>query len=296
MTVAAAPFRLALDHYAHQLREDWRDSLPALLLPGVGSILAWFCPPLVIAAALDAFEDGERLALSQLVPYLLVFAGIWSAGEIVWRFGIHFLNRAATRGASKLYRSAMDALLAKDVAFFHDNFAGSVTKKVTGYGSSYLILLDTLAFQVASNLLPLGFVSVVLWRYSPWLVVTLVAMVAVTGYAVAPLILRRQKLVDAREMASNELAGHVATPSRTWTPCASSHGRRTRRRRTPATSSDGGGWRCARGTTRTAGSTWSRNRSTSSPTFSGSCWPSPSPTAGASASRRCSSRSSTTRG
>src|SRR5947209_2838058 len=55
-----------------------------------------------------------------------------------------------------------------------------------------------------SNILPLAFVSVVLWRYSPWLVVTLVGMVAVTGVAVTPLIVRRQRIVNAREIAAND--------------------------------------------------------------------------------------------
>ncbi|MDQ4070202.1 MAG: ABC transporter ATP-binding protein/permease [Actinomycetota bacterium] len=203
-------FRLAIRHYGAQIAEDWRLSVPGLLLPGVATILSWFCPPLVIAAVLNAFESGLRPSLGELLPYLLTFAGVWSLGELVWRVGIHYLNRAATRGASKLHIRAMDQLFAKDLAFFHDNFAGSLTKKVTGYGSSYLTVLDTLAFQVTANLLPLAFVSVVLWRYSPWLVVTLVTMVLLTAVAIAPLIARRQKLVNAREAAANELAGHVA--------------------------------------------------------------------------------------
>lgn len=203
-------FRLAIRRYAGQVREDRHLSVPGLLLPGVASILTWFCPPLVIGAVLDAFQGGVPPTLGQLLPYLLAFVAVWSVGEVVWRVGIHYLNRAATQGASKLYVRAMDALFAKDLAFFHDNFAGSLTKKVTGYASSYLMVLDTLAYQVTANLLPLAFVSVVLWRYSPWLVVTLITMVTLTGLAIAPLILRRQQLVNARETAANELAGHVA--------------------------------------------------------------------------------------
>ncbi len=203
-------FQLAVRHYAERLGRDWRHSVPGLVLPGLGSILEWFCPALVIGALLHTFEDGARPTVSQLWPYLLAFAAVWGAGELVWRLGIHFLNRAAVRGATELHVRAMDALFAKDLAFFHDNFAGSLTKKATGYGSSYVIVLETLAFQVTSNILPLAFVSVVLWRYSPWLVVTLVGMIAVTGVTVAPLIVRRQRIVNAREVAANELAGHVA--------------------------------------------------------------------------------------
>jgi ATP-binding cassette subfamily B protein len=203
-------FRLAIRHYAAQARRDWRRSLPAMVLPGVGSTLAWFCPPLVIAAMFERFEGGARPAVGEIAPYLAVFGAVWLAGEAVWRVGIHFLNRTASGGVAELHRRALDALFAKDLAFFHDNFAGSLTKKLVGYGASYDFVMGTLSFQLFANLLPIGFVSVVLWRYSPWIVVTLVVMVALTAVAVTPLILRRQRIVDAREAASNEMAGHVA--------------------------------------------------------------------------------------
>ncbi|HEV7759515.1 MAG TPA: ABC transporter ATP-binding protein [Acidimicrobiales bacterium] len=203
-------FRMAARHYARQLREDWRTSVPALLAPGIGGTLSWFCPPLVIAAVIDRFEGGERPDLGALVPYLAAFTAVWLAGECVWRVGIHFLNRAAAHGAAQLQMRGMDALFDKDLAFFHDNFAGSLTKKVVGYGSSYEVLAGVLFFQVSASVLPIGFVAVVLWYYSPWLVLALVGMVTLTGLMVTPLILRRQKLVDAREAAHNDVAGHVA--------------------------------------------------------------------------------------
>ncbi|MGH9212940.1 MAG: ABC transporter ATP-binding protein [Acidimicrobiales bacterium] len=193
-----------------QLREDRRVAVPALLLPGLGSTLAWFCPPLVIGAMLERFGDGERPTLGSLGPYLVAFTAVWLGGEVVWRAGIHFLNRTAATGAAKLQIRGMEALFAKDLAFFQDNFTGSLTKKVVGYGHSYAAAVGTLAFQVASSVLPIGFVAIVLWRYSPWIVFALVVMVILTAMAITPLILRRQKLVDAREAASNRVAGHVA--------------------------------------------------------------------------------------
>jgi ATP-binding cassette, subfamily B, bacterial len=50
----------------------------------------------------------------------------------------------------------------------------------------------------------------VLWRYSPLLVAVLFGMLGLTVAMVLPLIRRRQRLVEAREAASNVLAGHVA--------------------------------------------------------------------------------------
>jgi ATP-binding cassette subfamily B protein len=201
---------LAIRHYVRQMRHDWRLSLPAMILPGLGGTLSWFCPPLVVAAVIERFDDGERPSAGDLLPYLAAFAVVWLSGEVIWRLGIHFLNRAAATGAADLQMQGMDALFDKHLAFFHDNFAGSLTKKVVNYGSSYEQMMGVLVFQVACSVLPIGFVAVVLWRYSPWIIFTLLFMVTLTGVIVAPLIMRRQKLVDAREAAHNDVAGHVA--------------------------------------------------------------------------------------
>jgi ATP-binding cassette subfamily B protein len=109
-----------------------------------------------------------------------------------------------------LYIEAMDELLAKDLSFFHDNYAGSLTKRALGYARRFEDVFDVLAFQVAAVVLPLGFVCVVLWTYSPWIVLVLLSMLASTIAMVVPLIRRRRRLVDIREAASNALAGHVA--------------------------------------------------------------------------------------
>ena len=75
------------------------------------------------------------------------------------------------RGIEHLYVIGMDELLAKDAAFFHDNFAGSLTKRVLSFASRFEEFVDTLTFQVVANFVPLVFASVVLWRYDPLLVV-----------------------------------------------------------------------------------------------------------------------------
>ena len=62
-----------------------------------------------------------------------------------------------------LYIEAMDELLAKDLSFFHDNFAGSLTKRALGYARRFEAVFDVLCFSVSANLIPLAFVGVVLW-------------------------------------------------------------------------------------------------------------------------------------
>jgi ATP-binding cassette subfamily B protein len=202
--------RLVLRRYASQIRRRPAMAIPALLLPALGDVLTFYAPPLVVAKLLGAFARDTRLGASDVAPYVLAFAGLWLAGQITWRIAIAVMIRAEVRGMEALYIEAMDELLAKDLSFFHRNFAGSLTKRALGYARRFEDVFDVLSFQVAGSVLPLGFVSVVLWAYSPWLVVVLVFMLAATLGMIVPLIQRRRRLVDVREAASNTLAGHVA--------------------------------------------------------------------------------------
>jgi ATP-binding cassette subfamily B protein len=140
----------------------------------------------------------------------LSLAGLLLLSETFWRIGIHCLNRVETYGMERLNIIAMDKLLAKDAAFFHNNFAGALTKQALGFASRFEEFVDTLAFEVIAAVLPLLFAAVVLWRYSPMLVVVLLGLILLTALLIAPLVRRRQSLVDVREAASAAVSGHVA--------------------------------------------------------------------------------------
>jgi ATP-binding cassette subfamily B protein len=202
--------RLVLTRYAAQVRRRPWLAIPALLLPAVGDILTLYAPTLVVARLLSEFARDASLTWGELVPYVLTFAGLWLWGQIAWRLGIMLIIRAEIRGLEALYVETMDELLAKDLSFFHDNFAGSLTKRALGYARRFEDVFDVLALQVSPIVLPQLFVAVVLWQYSPWLVLVLVGMMATTIAMVIPLIRRRRALVDIREAASNRLAGHMA--------------------------------------------------------------------------------------
>src|SRR5918996_2706932 len=206
----SASLWLVVRRYAAQIRRRPALAIPALLLPGVGNVLVFYAPPLVIAKLLAAFARDEPLSTAQLAPYVLTFAALWMAGEVLWRVAACFIARTEIRSLESLYIEAMDELLMKDLSFFHDNFAGSLTKRALGYARRFEDVFDVISFQVLGNAIPLAFVTVVLWSYSPLLIVALLGMLSVTLVMILPLILRRRKLVDVREAASNRLAGHVA--------------------------------------------------------------------------------------
>jgi len=209
-TRLTAAIRLVLARYYAQARRMPFMTLGCILLPAAADILSYYAPPLVVARLLGRFARSESLTATDLLPYVLAFAGLWIVGQICWRVAVILITRVEIYGLEALYIEAMDELLAKDLAFFQNNYAGSLTKRALGYARRFEDVFDVLVFQIAPGVIPLAFVSVVLWSYSPWLIVVLLAMLGTTMALVLPLIRRRQVLVDVREAASNTLAGHLA--------------------------------------------------------------------------------------
>jgi ATP-binding cassette, subfamily B, bacterial len=201
--------KLAVHRYLRQIWRERKLAIPGLLLPGVGNILGAYVPPLIVAAILVRFKT-TRPDLHQVLPYLVLFALTWLSGELIWRISDACLNKAVARSIRNLYQEAMAELIHKDIGFFHDNFAGALTKKVVGYGKNFDTFVSTLSYDIASSFIPLLFAVVVLWRFSPLLVFGLLGFMVVIGAVLLPLIRRRQRLVHARELASNRMAGYVA--------------------------------------------------------------------------------------
>ncbi|MFE7093748.1 ABC transporter ATP-binding protein [Streptomyces erythrochromogenes] len=201
---------LALRYYGRELARLRRLTAPAMLLPALGNIGIFYVAPLVVAKLVGQVADGGTAGIDAMLPYVLGFAGVLLLAETLWRIGLHCLNRLDARGIEHLYVIGMDELFAKDAAFFHDNFAGSLTKRVLSFASRFEEFVDTLTFSVMGSFVPLLFASVVLWQYEPMLVVGLLALITLTAVCVTPLIRRRQSLVAQREEAIARVSGHVA--------------------------------------------------------------------------------------
>ncbi|MFD9333129.1 ABC transporter ATP-binding protein [Streptomyces sp. NPDC060028] len=206
---------LALRYYGRELGRLRWVAVPAMLFPALGNIGIDYIAPLVVAKLVgriagDTAPGGAGTDIGAMLPYVFGFAGVLLFGEALWRVGLHCLNRVDALGIEHLYVIGMDELFAKDAAFFHDNFAGSLTKRVLSFASRFEEFVDTLTFSVVGKFVPLLFGSVVLWQYEPLLVVGLLAMIALAALLVRPLIRRRQALVDQREEAIARVSGHVA--------------------------------------------------------------------------------------
>lgn len=207
--LAKGAVKLTLRYHAAEAKRNWRFALPALLLPGIGAILIFYLPPLVIAKLIDAYTaaNGGHVAVGW---YVALFAGSWLLGEILFRIAFHAVARAEVRGIESLYTIALQKLAEKDMAFFSNNFAGSLTKRAMAFARNHESISDKLYFQIVPSLVTLAFVTVVLWQYSPWYVLLLYASILLVIVTVTPLIRKRSKMVAVRTAAATRLTGHVA--------------------------------------------------------------------------------------
>ncbi|WP_433713983.1 ABC transporter ATP-binding protein [Nocardia sp. CA-084685] len=210
MSSRATAVKLVLRFYGREMASRKAITIPALLAPALGNVCNLYVAPLIVAMMVGRVVVTGDTSFGALASYIFAFGGALLLAELLWRIGIHCLNRVDAYGIEHLYVLAMDELLAKDAAFFHNNFAGSLTKRSLSFATRFEQFVDTLAFEILAALVPLLFASVVLWRYNPMLVVVLIGMIVVTALVIMPLIQRRQKLVDDREAAIAQVSGHVA--------------------------------------------------------------------------------------
>ena len=128
---------LVLKRYSAQLRKQPALTAGAIILPAMGDILTYYAPPLDHRAAARTGDTRRVARVRELAPYVAGFAGLWLGGQVCWRVAVALIARVEIRGLEALYTEAMDELLAKDLAFFQDNYAGSLTKRALGYARRF---------------------------------------------------------------------------------------------------------------------------------------------------------------
>ncbi|HMS93100.1 MAG TPA: ABC transporter ATP-binding protein [Candidatus Saccharibacteria bacterium] len=193
--------------YNRVIVRSWRQTLPITLSVILGTILIFYVPPLVIA---QIIASEQTINLANGGVYLLVFGGAWLAGEMLWRLSFYIMAKFEARALETLYRHTLRELVYKDLSFFNDRFAGSITKNILAYARRFEGYYDTLTFGVFSQVGPIIFGLIVLTFLSPVLSATLLVITLAVFFLVRPLIARRSRLVKRREEKHAEMSGHVS--------------------------------------------------------------------------------------
>lgn len=193
--------------YNSIILRNWRQTLPISASVILGTILIFYIPPLVIARII---ANEQTINLSNGGMYLLVFGGAWLIGELLFRLAFFVIAKFESRALETLYSQALRQLVSKDLSFFNDRFAGSITKNILAYARRFEGYYDTLTFGVISQVGPMIFGLAILSTLSPILAVTLFAITITVFLCVRPLIKRRSILVKKREDKHAEMSGHVS--------------------------------------------------------------------------------------
>jgi ATP-binding cassette subfamily B protein len=99
---------LVLRHYGGQLARLRRFAVPGMLLPALGSTGINYVAPLIVAALIGRFAAHGAVTTGEAVPYVLGFAGLLLFSEVLWRIGLHCMNRLEGHAIENLYVIGMD--------------------------------------------------------------------------------------------------------------------------------------------------------------------------------------------
>lgn len=210
MNVSSQAMRTTLRRYTREVKLSGRYFVPAFLLPGFGSILSLFAPALVISKILSHYQIHGSLAQEQFIGYTLWFVVIWLSGELLWRISEWFNEQGQYRGMIHLYSEALEELLQRDVTFFNNSFAGSLTKRALDYASNFEDFADKIGKNFVNIVITFIFSFVILWQFSPWLSLALIITFLVTLRGSFYFLRQRLPVVLQRNAASNRAAGTLA--------------------------------------------------------------------------------------
>lgn len=208
--VSSTALKLTLKRYLMEMWKLKQYYIPALLLPGIGTVLALFAPALIVSAMLSHYQEFGAIDQQSLLRYIALFSVVWFSGEMLWRASEWFNARGQYRSLKNLYLQALDELLMQDISFFNNNFAGSLTKRALDYARNFEDFADKLGKNLFNLIIAFLFSFVVLWQFSPWISFALIVCFAITLRGSLYFLRRRMPIVLERNQAGNKAAGTLA--------------------------------------------------------------------------------------
>lgn len=193
--------------YNKLILESWKQTSLIQSSVVLGTIFIFYIPPLIIAQLIGS---EQTINLSNGWGYLLIFAISWLAGELLWRFSFFIMAKFEAKAIKKLYDQVLEEIVYKDLAFFSDRFAGSITKNLLAHARRFEGYFDTLTFGLIAQVGPIIFGLIVLTIISPVLSISLVALITLAILFVRPFVIRRSKMVKDREEIHATMSGHVS--------------------------------------------------------------------------------------
>ncbi len=209
-TILSAGVRQVLQDYSAQYQQNKWWTFCAFIAPAFGNIFIFLVPPLIVAKLMNTYIATSLVSVGAVGGLIALFAASWLFGEVLWRFSLHYLIKLEAQAVGNLNKLAFHRLAERDYDFYTNNFVGSLTKKAAAFSRSFEIFNETLIFNIFTNVIPIVFVSIVLWRYSPWIPLILIACLGLVVVVALPIIRCRSRLVAERHEAGSKMVGRLA--------------------------------------------------------------------------------------
>lgn len=175
-----------------------------------GNVFIRYIPPLLTGAMVNDFITQDEISFNVAKKYIILTGLSWVFGELIKAVSLFLSFRAGIRGFEYLNNYTMNEILKKDYTFFADNFAGSITKKALDYSGTFVEFLVTIRGRVLSELLPIIFVTIILFRFSPWLALIQIVSLLIVPAVSIPIVRHRMRLVRIRQRAGNKVVGVIS--------------------------------------------------------------------------------------
>lgn len=149
-------------YWRHLKKYRWLFWLSVLsVLLGSGSFVA---APLYYKKFFDilTLDLPSALKADWLIDVLWKLLLVYILGWVGWRGVTYSANVWQAKGIADLYQTCFDYLHRHSVSFFHNNFVGSLVKKVNRFPGSFVGLTDLMVFEVLPLILNTLFVIIVL--------------------------------------------------------------------------------------------------------------------------------------
>ncbi|TAL20002.1 ABC transporter ATP-binding protein, partial [Patescibacteria group bacterium] len=153
--------------WVHILRYKWRALVVVLAIvvaTAADLVVPWFLKAFIDTLATSA---PSGLALRTLIGILLSLLGLHGIGWVAWRVCGFVNSDFQPRVMADLQRTGFDHLLGHSYAFFADNFAGSLTRRVVRVSRAFERIADEMSFRLIPIVLILIGTSIGLSLRSP---------------------------------------------------------------------------------------------------------------------------------
>ncbi len=179
-----------------------------------GMILQKLATGLIAAHVLNklivAYNDHVTNYWPIFWPYLLAFAAVAIAGQLLIDLGLFFLSKLETRVRPELQNQAFNWLANQSLNFHANTFSGALVNKVSKFTTSYTTLTDSFVLIILRMVTNVVIATAIIAYYS-WTIAAAMFVWTIVFTAVTVVLSRqRMRFSKAAAAADTILTAHLA--------------------------------------------------------------------------------------